>query len=152
MTKHRVYLDTEFTSLNRYTCKLISLALVVPAGPEFYVELTDAWEEGDCSDFVLEIVLPQLNLVAYGRTTEHARIELLDFLQELGPVEIISDAPDWDWPLLVWLAGPGGLPGGVEAGRIRCDIEVSADGEDPPHHALQDARMLAQFVERSNLA
>ncbi|ERH50030.1 hypothetical protein O203_13645 [Ectopseudomonas chengduensis] len=23
----RVYLDTEFTSLNRYTCKLISLAI-----------------------------------------------------------------------------------------------------------------------------
>ncbi|HBP5358175.1 MULTISPECIES: hypothetical protein [Pseudomonas aeruginosa group] len=148
----RAYLDTEFTSLNRYNCKLISLALVVPAGSEFYVELTDAWEEGDCSDFVLEIVLPQLDLVAYGRTTEQARIELLDFLQELGPVEIISDAPDWDWPLLVWLAGPDGLPGGVEAGRIRCDIEVSADGEEPPHHALQDARMLAQFLERSNLA
>lgn len=152
MTRHRVYLDTEFTNLNRYTYKLISLALVVPGGSEFYVELTDAWKEGDCSDFVEEIVLPQLDLVTYGRTTEQARIELLDFLQELGPVEIISDAPDWDWPLLVWLAGPGGLPEGVEAGRIRCDIEVSAGGEEPPHHALQDARMLAQFVERSNLA
>ncbi|MEW6310568.1 MAG: hypothetical protein AB1532_06505 [Pseudomonadota bacterium] len=147
----RVYLDTEFTSLNRYTCKLISLALVVPGGPEFYVELTDAWEEGDCSDFVREIVLPQLDLVAYGRTTEQARIGLLDFLQELGPVEIISDAPDWDWPLLVWLAGPGGLPGGVEAGRISGDNEASAEGEGPPHHALQDARMLAQLVEQSNL-
>lgn len=148
----RVYLDTEFTSLNRYTCKLISLALVVPGGAEFYVELIDAWEENDCSDFVREIVLPQLSLAAYGRTTEEARIELLNFLQAVGEVEIISDAPDWDWPLLIWLAGPDGLPGGVEAGRIRCDIEVSADGEEAPHHALQDARMLAQFVERSNLA
>ncbi len=148
----RAYLDTEFTSLNRYTCKLISLALVVPGGPEFYVELTDNWEKGDCSDFVQEIVLPRLDLVAYGRRTAQARTELLDFLQELSPVAIISDAPDWDWPLLIWLAGPGGLPGGVKAGRIRCDIEVSADGEEPPHHALQDARMLAQFVERSNLA
>lgn len=114
-----VYLDTEFTSLNRYTCKLISLALVVPGGPEFYVELIDAWEEGDCSDFVREIVLPQLELATYGCTTEQARIDLLDFLQKLGRVEIISDAPDWDWPLLIWLAGPDGLPGGVEAGRNR---------------------------------
>ncbi|EMT0168046.1 TPA: 3'-5' exoribonuclease [Pseudomonas aeruginosa] len=152
MTRHRVYLDTEFTNLNRYTYKLISLALVVPGGSEFYVELTDAWKKGDCSDFVQEIVLPQLDLVAYGRTTEQARIELLDFLQELGPVEIISDAPDWDWPLLVWLAGPGGLPEGVEAGRISGDNEVAAEGEGAPHHALQDARMLAQLVERSNLA
>ena len=147
-----VYLDTEFTSLNRYTCKLISLALVVPGGPEFYVELIDAWEEGDCSDFVREIVLPQLELATYGCTTEQARIDLFGFLQKLGRVEIISDAPDWDWPLLIWLAGADGLPGGVEAGRIRGDIEVSADEEEPPHHALQDARMLAKFVERANLA
>lgn len=125
----RVYLHTEFTSLNRYTCKLISLALVVPGGPEFYVELIDAWEEGDCSDFVREIVLPQLVLATYGRTTEQARIDLLGFLQKLGPVEIISDAPDWDWPLLVWLAGLGGLPEGVEAGTISGDNEVAAEGE-----------------------
>lgn len=92
-------------------------------------------------------MLPQLDQVAYGRTTELARIELLDFLLRLGPLEIISDAPDWDWPLLVWLAGPDGLPIGVETGRISCDIEVSVDGDEPPHHALQDARMLAQFVE-----
>ena len=56
----RAYLDTEFTILNQYSYKLISLALVVPQGPELYVELTDAWTESDCSDFVLEIVLPQL--------------------------------------------------------------------------------------------
>ena len=99
----RAYLDTEFTTLNQYRYKLISLALVVPQGPELYVELTDAWTESDCSDFVLEIVLPQLDLDLYGRTTEQARAELLSFLRALGPVEIICDAPDWDWPLLAWL-------------------------------------------------
>lgn len=148
----RAYLDTEFTSLNHYTCKLISLALVVPGGPELYVELTDAWKESDCSDFVREIVLPQLNLAAYGHTTEEARIELMNFLQVVGAVEIISDAPDWDWPLLMWLAGQGGLPEEVEAGRITGDIKVDAECEEPPHHALLDARMLAQLVERSGLA
>lgn len=45
MTKHWAYLDTEFTNLNRYTCKLIGLALIVPGGSEFYVELTDVLEE-----------------------------------------------------------------------------------------------------------
>jgi hypothetical protein len=150
MNLTRIYLDTEFTSLNRYTHRLISLALVVPGGPEFYVELTDAWEEADCSDFVREIVLPQLELATYGRTTDQARIELLDFLQETGPVEIISDAPSWDWPLLVWLAGPSGLPEEVEAGRISGDIEVVIEGEEPPHHALADARLLAALVESWN--
>ncbi|MDO9616224.1 MAG: hypothetical protein Q7J43_00915 [Pseudomonas sp.] len=147
----RVYLDAEFTSLNRYTCKLISLALVVPGGPEFYVELIDCWEEGGCSDFVREIVLPQLDPVAYGRTIKQARIELLGFLLRLVPVEIISDAPDWDWPLLLWLVGQGGLPEGVEAGRVSSNIEVTAECEEPPHHALLDARILAKLVERSSL-
>jgi hypothetical protein len=101
----RAYLDTEFTDLNPYTYKLISLALVVPGGPEFYVELTDHWVEDDCSDFVREIVLPQLEPAACGRTTAQARAALREFLLALGPVEIISDAMLWDWPLLLWLAG-----------------------------------------------
>lgn len=143
----RAYLDTEFTTLDQFAYKLISLALVVPGGPEFYVELNDAWDECDCSDFVLETVLPQLDLETCGRNTELARTELLDFLQRLGPVEIICDAPSWDWPLLVWLAGPAGLPETVAAGRIRSHIEIAYVGIEPPHHALQDARLLADFLE-----
>lgn len=144
----RAYLDTEFTDLNPYTYKLISLALVVPGGPEFYVELTDHWVEEECSDFVREIVLPQLDPAACGRTTAQARIELLAFLERIGPVEIVSDAPLWDWPLLVWLAGPEGLPDGVTAGRIGEDIEYEFDdlGYEPPHHALEDARLLAALL------
>lgn len=148
----RAYLDTEFTALNPYIYKLISLALVVPSGPEFYVELTDAWEESDCSDFVKEIVLPQLNLEGHGLDTAQARMRLLDFLEGLGPVEIICDAPTWDWPLLLWLAGPGGLPDNVTAGRISSDLEFSYDGAEPPHHALEDARLLADIIENLDKA
>jgi hypothetical protein len=145
----RVYLDTEFTTLNQYTYKLISLALVVPHGPELYVELIDAWEESDCSDFVLEVVLPQLNLESHGRTTRQARTELLDFLGKLGPVEIICDAPQWDWPLLAWLAGPAGLPKTVIQGEIAGNADLTYSGPEPPHHALEDARLLADILERS---
>tara|TARA_R110000751_G_scaffold307870_1_gene433429 strand:- start:998 stop:1447 length:450 start_codon:yes stop_codon:yes gene_type:complete len=143
----RAYFDTEFTQLNKQEYKLISLALVVPDGLELYVELTDAWQISDCSDFVLEIVLPQLDLEMHGRTTEQARGELLDFLKKLGQVEIISDAPAWDWPLLVWLAGPSGLPGGVSTGQISDVIDISYDPAEPPHHALIDSRLLAEMVE-----
>tara|TARA_R110001606_G_scaffold355628_1_gene506662 strand:- start:10387 stop:10839 length:453 start_codon:yes stop_codon:yes gene_type:complete len=144
----RAYLDTEFTTLNQYTYKLISLALVVLQGPELYIELTDAWEECDCSDFVLEVVLPQLDLSTHGRGTEQARIKLLEFLEELGPVEIISDAPRWDWPLLMWLAGPAGLPANVTQGEIWGDVVIDYFGAEPPHHALKDARLLADLQER----
>ncbi len=145
----RLYLDTEFTSLNRYRTKLISLALVVPGGPEFYVELTNAWLHADCSAFVVETVLPQLDHPTYGRTTVQARAELIAFLQARGPVEIITDAPEHDWPLLVWLSGSQGLPANVrpEPGILSIELETICV-EDSPHHALLDARMLAGLMGR----
>jgi hypothetical protein len=144
---HRAYLDTEFTSLNRYNARLISLALVVPDGREFYVELIDAWKDGDCSDFVKEIVLPQLDEKAHGHTTELARKKLQTFLRAISPVAIISDAVSWDWPFLLWLAGPEGLPDGVTVREIPEEVEVTLEFEDPPHHALLDARLLASLLK-----
>jgi hypothetical protein len=144
------YLDTEFTSLNRYTAKLISVALVVHGGPEFYIELTDTWNESDCSEFVCEVVLPQLDLTKYGRTTEQARLELQAFLQALGDVKIASDAPNWDWPMLLNLAGPAGLPSNVHAEPFDLnllDLDATQTLDEPPHHALLDARLLAEMVE-----
>lgn len=154
MTLTRVYLDTEFSSLNRSQAKLISLALVAPGGKEFYVELLDAWTPTDCSPFVLEIVMSQLNNDRYGRTTEQARDELFAFLQSLGPVEIISDAPAHDWPMLLWLAGPAGLPINVrpEPDALRIDFAADCSGEEPPHHALEDARLLAKLGEQARSA
>ena len=154
MTKHRVYLDTEFTTLNRYRAQLISLALVVPGGPELYIELTDTWSAEDCSPFVIDTVRPLLDRARYGRTTGQARAELLAFLQALGPVEVITDAPNHDWPLLLWLAGLAGLPANVqpEPGHLPTDLNAAYSGDEPPHHALQDARLLAALAEKANPA
>lgn len=146
----RLYLDTEFTQLNPFTYRLISIALVASDGrQEFYVELADNWTEDGCSNFTRSIVLPQLDLPQHGRSTEQARLDLLSFLNLIGPAEIISDAMSWDWPLLLWLAGPEGLPDGIEAGTLPSDIQgYIEDLDEPPHHALLDARRLAQIVER----
>lgn len=92
-------------------------------------------------------MLPQLDLEAQGRTTEQAQMELVDFLRGLGPIEIISDAPHWDWPLLAWLAGPLGMPKTVTKGQIKSDIEIAYSDAEPPHHALHDARLLADLLE-----
>lgn len=75
----KLFLDCEFTQLTTQA-KLISLALVGQDGREFYVEVMDAWREEDCSEFVKEIVLPQLWGGEYAMPIMEGRSALLRFL------------------------------------------------------------------------
>jgi hypothetical protein len=100
----KLFLDCEFTQLNQDT-KLISMALVSEAGDEFYVELTDTYQVEDCSDFVIHNVLPQLDLSLHGVSVLEAQAALVAFLDDIdGPLEICTDAPDWDWDFFCQLA------------------------------------------------
>ena len=151
-------MDCEFTQLNRDT-KLISLALVSEAGHEFYVELTDTYLVGDCSDFVIQNVLPQLNLPTSGQTLVEAQASLLAFLTNLeGPLEICSDAPDWDWDFFCQMAyvdhrWPANVTNRA-TNLIQLFKHLEADDignvtlPEIPHHALLDARLLADLYCR----
>ncbi|KPW47396.1 hypothetical protein ALO95_200231 [Pseudomonas syringae pv. antirrhini] len=148
----RLFLDCEFTQLSA-TAKLISLALVAENGREFYVELLDTWRVEDCSDFVVEIVLPQL----WGGGNEQpiigARAALLDFLASFDEVlEIVTDAPQYDWELFCELAYKGGKwPRNVRNYPTNATtLEASSDGDPLPHHALLDARIIASMFTTSN--
>lgn len=100
----RLFLDCEFTQLSKQA-KLISLALVSEDGREFYVELLNAWREEDCSDFVKDIVLPQLWGESHSLPIIEAREALLKFLVSFeSELEIVTDAPDYDWELFCELA------------------------------------------------
>jgi hypothetical protein len=55
----QIYLDTEFTSLDKP--RLISIGMVSEDGQEFYRELSDGWHLGECNLFVLAWVLPLLD-------------------------------------------------------------------------------------------
>ena len=72
-----LFLDTEFTclSLDR---RLISLALVGAQGDECYIELNEGWTVEGCSEFVQQVVLPQLDLARNGHSLEQARRELAE--------------------------------------------------------------------------
>ena len=145
----RLYLDTEFTQLN-LSRLLISLALVSDGGHEFYVEITDTWADSDCSDFVKSVVLPQLNPAKHGLAFSAARAALRCFLASAGEAEVIGDALKWDWPLLLELLGPEGLPENIVGCREISGIDAEKfSGEPPeaPHHALLDARILAKLCE-----
>jgi hypothetical protein len=141
----RLFLDCEFTQLSS-AAKLISLALVAENGREFYVELQDTWQPCDCSDFVKDIVLPQLWGESYSLPIVQARVSLLGFLTSFkNEVEIVTDAPEYDWELFCDLV--------YEAGRwpriVRnfptdaTTLVPTSEGEELPHHALLDARIIA---------
>ncbi|MNG01138.1 3'-5' exoribonuclease [compost metagenome] len=141
----RLFLDCEFTLLSS-AAKLISLALVAEDGREFYVELLDAWREEDCSDFVKEIVLPQLWGGSYSLPTADARLSQLWFLTSFkSEVEIVTDAPQYDWELFCDLVYEDGRWPRIVR-NIPTDattLAPTSDGEELPHHALLDARIIA---------
>lgn len=158
----KIILDCEFTQLNA-SSKLISLALVAEDGRELYVELTDSYIISDCSDFVIEHVLPQLDLEACGCTVAEAKTMLAQFIGGFGEVvQICSDAPDWDWEFFCeMMYVDGKWPGNVrnQPGNLiqMLNEKIQDDGQDLedqpelPHHALLDARQLAH-IYRSVIA
>ncbi|SDS88624.1 protein of unknown function [Pseudomonas asplenii] len=154
----KLFLDCEFTQLNRDT-KVISLALVSEAGHEYYVELTDTYVTQDCSDFVIQNVLPQLDLSLHGQTLSEAQASLLAFLTDLeGPLEICSDAPDWDWDFFCQLAYVNHRWPAHVTNRstnltllfrhLEADDIASLTLPELPHHALLDARLLSNRYRR----
>lgn len=151
----RVFLDCEFTKLSA-AAKLISLALVAEDGREFYVELLDAWKEEDCSDFVKEIVLPQLWGGSYALPIVEARMSLLRFLTSFKKeVEIVTDAPQYDWELFCDLVYEGGRWPRIVRNfpTDATTLSQTSEGEELPHHALLDARIIAGMfasVSRGN--
>jgi hypothetical protein len=148
-----LFLDCEFTQLNQST-KLISLALVSERGDEVYVELTDTYQVEDCSDFVIENVLPQLDLQTHGVSLVGAQEALQTYLDGLDdPLEVCSDAPEWDWDFFCQLAYVDhAWPRHVAnkpTNLIQLFKHLDADGlgdvtlPELPHHALLDARLLS---------
>ena len=66
-------------------------------GDELYVELIDTYQVEDCSDFVIENVLPQLYLPSHGATLMDAQVALTTFLSGFdGSLEVCSYDPEWD--------------------------------------------------------
>lgn len=140
-----VFLDCEFTELSA-AAKLISLALVAEDGHEFYVELLDTWQEEDCSDFVKEVVLPQLWGGSFALPIVEARMSLLRFLTSFKKeIEIVTDAPQYDWELFCDLVYEDGRWPRIVRNfpTDATTLNPTSEGEELPHHALLDARIIA---------
>ena len=157
-TPRLLFLDTEFTDLD-YP-QLISIALIAESGESFYAELADGWSRAGCSPFVRSAVLPQLTGGDFFQERNFAARRLADWLWNFcSPVRVVSDAPGYDWPLMLDLLG-GSVPDNLfpepmplysesfpELVALLQETRVQACCETSPHQALNDAQALREAWE-----
>lgn len=101
-----VFFDTEFTTLED-KAKLVSIGCVAAGGHRFYAELTDTYQHSDCSDFVINVVLPLLTGADAAMFEIQAAHRLSAWVESLSNAdqEVVfrSDAPPYDWPFVEYL-------------------------------------------------
>ena len=97
----KLFIDTEFTTLDPGN-KLISIALVSENSDHFYAELTDTYKRKDCSDFVLNFVLPFLKgNKEYQMTEAECALKMTNWIENHDCEFILAcDNISWDLPHL----------------------------------------------------
>lgn len=157
----KLFLDTEFSSLNVSESRLISIALVSEDDRFFYAELPANGYLKACSDFVKKSVLPLLMNGENEMNPFTLVLRLRDWLAQFDSAEIVTDAPSWDFPFLRTAIDEEshGWPANLATGAVLftpAEAWMMAYFKIPghnQHNALHDARALkAAWVERSRLS
>jgi hypothetical protein len=156
-----VYIDTEFTDLHADNgpIRIISAGFVAENGREFYFELTDGYQEIDCSEFVLENVMPYLDHSKFGLTTAEAALKLKAWCEGLGePVKFATDSPVYDFNLIAgMLYGQKVIIENLDKKPeyfIAVNVEyfindyIRTVPDAIRHHALWDARALKSAIKK----
>jgi hypothetical protein len=147
----RIFFDTEFTGLTA-DAKLISIGLIDEVVlNEFYAELTDTYELGDCSAFCHREVIPHLQGGALRQSLSEVRIMLEAWLRARGlDTVLVCDSPRDVTQLGVLF--PGGRPANVSIevlgwqGNLKRRIfnfgrRIHRQSGFRVHHALDDAKV-----------
>lgn len=148
-----VFFDTEFTDFAE-DAKLISIGLISEDGQTYYAELTDTYEQEDCSEFVLEHILPKLDGGDAYITIRELPIYVHAFIQSFNePVTLVTDSVPWDWYWIQFLfrdTWPHNLKRQpIDIGLLTDDTDQ--EPEENQHHALKDAQaMRDMFAQLSN--
>lgn len=151
-----VFFDTEFTSLSAGS-KLISVGFVAQDGREFYAELAEGWSAEECSDFVRQEVLPNLEGLQTMSLID-LRHALKSWLLSLSStVELVTDSPEWDWPWILHIfANDDNWPSNLKTEPTKSWIDEIALQKEKrfrhfrPHHALDDARLMYRSSKRQD--
>lgn len=153
-----IFFDTEFTQLSQQHAKLISIGLVAQTGLEFYAELSDGWAVADCSKFVIAEVIPHLEGPSRAISLSKLRSNLKEWIESISsPVELVTDAPDWDWPWIEKIfPAENDWPANLANQPVRYYVdEIDLKKERRfrslrTHHALDDARLMYRGWKRTN--
>ncbi len=152
----KLFLDTEFTQLLPNN-KLISIAVVDENEEFFYAELTDTYELKDCSDFVIETVLPLLEGGEYRMTRLECANRLGNWIEDHPMACVMAcDNPSWDMPHLFSLLLPCWPANLIK--ELTYPVFVPSDVEEQLvethklhiHHALTDARIMKWAEDKRN--
>lgn len=138
-----VFFDTEFTGFYS-DAKLISIGFVAETGQTFYAELIDTYSMEDCSEFVIEHVLPKLEGKDALMPLKSLRYRLSKWLESLGhDLTLITDSAAWDGHFLRQILGSP-----IKLSRTVAILDSNGlctkndDNVPMSHHALHDATAL----------
>ncbi len=140
-----VFFDTEFTDFAE-DAKLISIGLVTETGDSFYAELSDTYTVEDCSDFVIEHVLPLLEGGNALMTFKELQSQLYNWLEALGePVTLVTDSVAWDgyWLRQIFASAMNAAASHIIFDVIDLGMAIEKIGPSF-HHARHDANALYQ--------
>ena len=161
-----VFFDTEFTNFKVFgKPKLISIGLVADDGQEFYAELMDTYELGDCSNFVIENILPLLTGGKVRMMKEQLANRLALWVSALGNdcffqcdsiihdwsfvLELFNENNCWPTNLQRECRGVEMQTNSQEKRYIRAMNEYWAKPGNSRHHALSDARAMLYAHKKS---
>ena len=128
-------------------------------GREFYAELTDTYQQSDCSDFVLANVLPLLDGGECRMMEAQFAVRLRGWVEEIGETEVVlrSDCPAIDFSFIADIFNrhecwPKNLRRSAGLIRLRLPRHQSqyaqslvsfwSENEARRHHALIDAKSM----------
>lgn len=137
-----VFLDTEFTDFRNP--KLISIGLAATTGEEFYAEVP--YDRKECSDFVREIVIPQLGQVPQ-RPYEELHLDLRSWFSVVKQTSRITICYDSDYDRRLFFKIFDDYPPSYIDFRNIGERHINEllrygfhkENKLPEHHALNDA-------------
>lgn len=139
-----IFLDTEFTGLGQRWPRLISIGLIAEDGQTFYSELPQPSYMPKVTEWVAANVLPLPDGAGAVRQGWDLCEHLTHWIAEHGPVQIVTDAPNYDFRLLesllsLWPTKLDRTP--IVPQFDTATIETAFAGLRQ-HHALDDAKAL----------